>query len=96
MISDGFQSAFNRILEPQIPDITILSFLIMIATMGINIVTSIYENQKGREIGSTILISDALHTRSDIYVSSAVIVGFVAVNSGFTIMDPLISIFIAF
>lgn len=90
------QSAFNRILEPQIPDITIISFLIMIATIGINIATSTYENQKGREIGSSILISDALHTRSDIYASSAVIVGFLAVNSGFTIMDPLVSIFIAF
>jgi cation diffusion facilitator family transporter len=90
------QSAINRLLVPEIPEISTISFLIMIVTIGINIAVSRYENKKRREIGSNILISDSLHTRSDIYASLAVIIGFVVINRSYTIMDPLIGIFIAF
>ncbi|MGB9937009.1 MAG: cation diffusion facilitator family transporter [Methanobacterium sp.] len=89
------QSAFNRYFTSQTPEITIFSFIIMITTIGINIGVSRYENKKGNQLGSSILISDSLHTRSDIYASISVILGFIVIELGYTFMDSIIAVFIA-
>ncbi len=89
------QSAINRLFMPVIPDITLISFLIMILTININIIVSWFENKRGKELRSSILISDSLHTRSDVYASFAVIFSFVAIILGYNIIDPLIAFFIA-
>lgn len=88
-------SAVNRLFMPVIPEITIISFLIMILTISINISVSWYENKRGKELKSGILISDSLHTRSDVYASISVIFSFVAILLGYNIIDPLIAFFIA-
>lgn len=89
------QSAIDRFLNPATPEISIISFLIMGITIAINIGVSVYENRKGHEIKSNILISDSLHTRSDIYVSLAVILGFILIKLGYVVADPIISIIIS-
>jgi len=89
------QSAVGRFYHPEIPDITILSFLIMGITLIINLVVSWYENREGEKLKSTILVADARHTRSDVYVSIAVILGFIAIQMGFSIVDPIIAVIIA-
>lgn len=89
------QSAINRFLNPVTPEINIISFLIMGITIAINIGVSVYENRKGHEIKSNILISDSLHTRSDIYVSLAVILGFIVIQLGYGVADPIIAIIIS-
>jgi cation diffusion facilitator family transporter len=88
------QSAWDRFLNPAVPDITILSFLVMGVTIAVNITVSWYENRKGQEMGSSILIADSMHTRSDIYSSLVVIGGFVLIKLGFTLADPIISLII--
>lgn len=88
------QSAWGRFLNPTVPDITILSFLVMGVTIAVNITVSWYENRRGQELGSSILIADSMHTRSDIYSSLVVIVGFVLIKLGFTQADPVISLLI--
>jgi len=89
------KSALDRFFNPTTPEITVISFLIMGLTMLVNIGVSWYENKKGNELGSNILIADSKHTRSDIYASAAVILGFVAIRFGFVIVDPVIAIIIA-
>jgi cation diffusion facilitator family transporter len=89
------QLAIGRFFVPETPEITIFSFIIIGSTIAINICVSWYENKKGQEIGSSILISDSLHTRSDIFASSAVILSFIFIQLGFTFMDPIIAIIIA-
>ena len=89
------QSAIGRFLNPTTPEISLLSFLIMGITIAINIGVSVYENRKGHEMKSNILISDSLHTRSDIYVSLAVVLGFLVIQLGYVIADPIIAIIIA-
>lgn len=89
-----FQSIrrFGSSLNPQI---TPLSFIVMLLTMGINIVISWYEQKKGRELDSDVLVADSMHTRSDIYVSLSVIAGLLAVKLGYPIIDPLVALLIA-
>ncbi|MDO5851835.1 MAG: cation diffusion facilitator family transporter [Methanobacteriaceae archaeon] len=78
-------SAITKIYNPTIPDITFLSFLVMIITTLVNIGVSYYENKKGKELKSEFLIADSKHTRSDIYASCAIILGLIVMKLGYTI-----------
>lgn len=89
------QSALGRFYNPETPDITLLSFLVMGTTLLINLAVSQYEKNQGKRLGSSILVADSKHTRSDVYVSIAVILGFIAIQMGFPIVDPIIAVIIA-
>ena len=89
------QSAVNRFFNPSPPEITTISFLVMGITILINIAVSWYEYKKGRAIDSKILVADSMHTRSDIYASIAVVIGFIAINAGYVFVDPIIALAIA-
>lgn len=88
--------AMARFSAPAAPEVSFLSLLLMFVTLVINIFVTRYENRKGRELGSAILISDAAHTRSDIYVTLGVIGALTAIRLGAPpIVDPLASIVVA-
>ena len=89
------REAILRFLHPVIPQVSVSSFLVMGITLAINIAVMIYENRVGMALKSDILISDALHTRSDILTSSSVIVTLVGIRLGFPILDPIASLLIA-
>lgn len=89
------QSAIGRIYNPEIPDITLFSFIVMGITLVVNLMVSWYENKEGERLKSSILVADAKHTRSDVYVSVAVILGLIAIQMGYSIVDPIIAIIIA-
>ncbi len=89
-------SAIDRFKNPLIPDITIESLIILIVTLFINIFVSAIEYKKGKELKSQILISDSMHTRSDIYVSIGVFVTLVSVKLGLPpIVDPIVSLVVS-
>ncbi|MBU1998749.1 MAG: cation diffusion facilitator family transporter [Candidatus Omnitrophota bacterium] len=93
------REGIERIAKPIVPDIDIVSFLIMVITIMVNFLVMTYENRKGKALKSDILISDSMHTRADIFTSFSVIVALIAVKMGYPIMDPVativISLFIA-
>jgi cation diffusion facilitator family transporter len=76
--------------------VTPLSFTIMFITMGINIFVMLYESKKGKELGSTFLIADAMHTKSDIFASLAVIISLIFTRIGYPSADPIMGIVITF
>src|SRR4029453_1498797 len=86
--------ALRRILSkaPHLPEVGPASYLIMIATLAINLFVSRYEAKKGRELRSPLLLADSKHTLSDIYVSLAVIATLVAVQLKFPLFDLLASL----
>lgn len=86
----------DRILNPVIPVISIESIVILLITLFINIVVSRYEYVKGKECGSQILISDSMHTRSDIYVSVGVLATLICIKFGLpAIIDSFASFVVA-
>lgn len=91
VISDSI----NRFINPVIPEITTLSFIVIIITIIINLFVSKYEYNKGKKLKSEFLISDSLHTRSDIYVSLSVLATIYFVKLGYPILDTIISLIIA-
>jgi cation diffusion facilitator family transporter len=88
-------SAFSRFGSSDVPEVTLISFLIMIGTMMVNYFVTTYEYRSGKKLQSEVLIADSMHTKSDIYVSLSVIIGLIAIKAGFPIIDPLISVVIA-
>jgi cation diffusion facilitator family transporter len=90
-------AAIGRLLgggEP--PRVDVGSFVVMGATLAINIGVAWYEGKKGRELQSDILIADASHTGSDILVSVGVLIGLGLVMLGFPLADPIIALLVAF
>src|SRR3989338_1663462 len=84
-----------RLRNIVIPRIDGASFLVMIITLGINLWVMRYEYKKGLQLKSDILISDALHTKADIFTSLSVIVTLIAVKSGLHLLDPIATIIIS-
>ena len=88
-------SSIDRFATGAKPHITSMSFVVMVVTIGINLFVTNYEHKQGVKLNSEILIADAMHTKSDIYVSLSVILGLVAIEIGYPIIDPLIALIIA-
>ncbi len=89
------RSAIERFGNGAHPEVTTLSFMIMLGTMGVNYAVTTYEKRKGKELQSEVLLADAAHTKSDIYVSLSVLLGLVAINAGYPLIDPIISVLVA-
>jgi len=84
-----------RFLHPVIPQVNIISFLVMGITLAINIAVMIYEKRMGVVLKSDILISDALHTRADILTSFSVIITLIGIKFGFPILDAIATLVIS-
>ncbi len=88
--------AFERLVGGGAPpEVTTLSFVIMVVTMGINLTVTLYERRVGHRVGSDILLADASHTASDILVSAGVIGSLAAVQLGYPLADPIIGLLVA-
>jgi cation diffusion facilitator family transporter len=89
------REAVERLLHPAVPQVTALSFAVMLATMAVNIAVMRYERGEGRRLGSEILLADARHTRSDIVVSSSVLATLVAIRLGAPVLDVITAFMVA-
>lgn len=82
--------------NPVVPDITTESLIALIVTLIINIFISNYEYRVGKKLNSYILVSDSLHTKSDIFVTIGVLVTLIGVKLGLpAIIDPIASLIVA-
>ncbi|MBI3949518.1 MAG: cation transporter [Acidobacteria bacterium] len=66
----------------------------MVGTILVNIFVYLYERREGERVGSHYLIADSLHTRSDISVSGALLVGLVFMRMGLPWLDPIFALLI--
>lgn len=93
------RAALDRLSGGNLPEVTAISFVVMIVTLGVNLFVVRYESGRGRALNSELLLADARHTKSDVFTSCAVIVSLVAVRMGYPILDPVgglvIAVFIA-
>ena len=89
-------NAIDRLRNPVLPNVTIESLVILLLTLCINIFVSTFEYRKGKKLNSQILISDSMHTRSDIYVSIGVLATLIGIKMGLPhVIDPIASFIVA-
>ncbi len=86
--------AVARVGHPATPEIGLLNWLVMAATIAVNLGVSWYEAREGRRLQSAFLVADAAHTRADLYVSLGVIASFLAALGGLGWADPLVAVVI--
>ena len=89
------RTALHRFGSTEPPQVTWLSFAIMIATLGVNLAVVRYESGAGRRLNSELLLADSVHTRSDVFATIGVLFSLAAVAAGYPILDPIGGIAIA-
>ena len=77
------------------PQVTTISFMVMLVTMSINIFVTKWERKRGQELKSNILLADSYHTASDVLTSLSVLAGLIAIQAGYPFIDPLVAVIIA-
>ncbi len=77
------------------PEVTTISFAIMIGTLIVNIGVTTWERRAGKRLRSSILLADAKHTGSDALVSLSVIAGLIVTRIGYPQADLIIALVVA-
>jgi cation diffusion facilitator family transporter len=90
------RNAFDHLVG-KAPDhpITAASFVVMIATVAVNLFVIWYESREATRLSSEMLAADALQTRADVWSSLTVIVALFGTRMGWPILDPLAALVVA-
>lgn len=88
------QAMLDRLLNGGEPEVTAASFGVMIGTMALNLLVTLYERRQGHKLKSDILLADASHTASDFFVSLSVLISLTLTALGFAWVDVIIALFI--
>lgn len=86
------QGAVTRLVEQRLTvTMSAPALWLLLIVLGINIFVAFYERAVGRRVGSPILIADANHTMSDIWVTILVMAGLIGVWSGYIWLDVVLA-----
>lgn len=91
LVSAAFRSLIG---DHHPPSVGWGGFVVVAATMLVNLFIARYEESRGHALGSPLLCADAQHTRSDLYASTAVALSFIGVRLGWTWADPVGAMFV--
>jgi cation diffusion facilitator family transporter len=94
MAYDVASSAIGRLRFGSDTAVTIDAgaFVILAGTLAVNIWVARWERVKGERLGSTFLVSDSAHTRSDVLVTLGVIATAVFIKLGYLGLDVIAAI----
>ncbi|HSM17689.1 MAG TPA: cation diffusion facilitator family transporter [Gemmatimonadales bacterium] len=83
-----WQGAAAPVLSPLVAGL-------LVATLLVNIGVVWYETRAGQRLRSEILLADAAHTRADVFITIAVIIGLALATLGLTWADPVLAIVVS-
>ena len=87
-----FKGAIDRIIHGGEPiKVSPPELWLLLIVLGINIFVAFYERNVGKRVGSSILVADATHTMSDVWVTISVIGGLIGVWLGYQWLDVLLA-----
>lgn len=90
------RDAITRLLgSHEAPVLSNLQLTVLLATLAVNVVVAWYENRRGHELRSDLLLADAAHTRADVFITIGVLVGMVFARRGWWWVDPVLALGIA-
>ena len=88
------RAIIERIAGGGAPELTPLTFWLVVATFPVNLAIFLFERRAGRRLGSEVLLADATHTGTDLYVTASVIFSLIAVWLGLPILDLVAAAFV--
>lgn len=89
------QGSIDRLRHDVTPEVTAISFAVMLSTLVINIGVTTWERRAATRLSSSILLADSRHTGSDVFVTLSVIAGLIAVRLGLTWADVVLALVVA-
>jgi cation diffusion facilitator family transporter len=95
VVLEILRNAANRLAGHGEPEVTSAGFIIMTATLLINVWVVRYESRAAGRLSSEVLLADATQTRGDIWTSLAVLIALGGAKLGWTILDPLAAVVIS-
>ena len=96
VVVEVLRNAFNHLTGRSLPpEISVASFVVMVVTIGVNLLVVSYESRAAERLGSEILLADAMQTRGDVWSSLTVIAPLVGARAGVPILDPLAALVVA-
>lgn len=81
----------ERIRGGSPPELNWLTFGLIALTFPINLAIVILETRAGKRLNSQILVADATHTKTDLFITGSVVASLVGVWLGVTWLDPLVA-----
>ena len=73
-----------------------LALGLLLGTLATNVFVAWYENRRGQQLSSELLIADAAHTRTDVFITIGVLIGVLLSRQGYLWVDSAVAIVIAF
>ena len=96
LVIEVLRNAFNQLTgRAAAVEISLASFIVMLATVTVNLVVIVYEGRAAERLGSEVLLADAMQTRGDVWTSVTVIAALGGARAGLPILDPLAAIVVA-
>ncbi len=87
------RGAITHLVESEpAPVVSDLQLLILVVALGVNVLVAWYEHRRGLELRSELLVADAAHTQSDVYITVGVLVGLLLARRGVRWADPVIAL----
>ena len=77
------------------PTLDASAFILLGITLLVNVAVAYVENRAGRRLNSELLIADAMHTRTDVVITLAVLGGLGLTSAGLAWADPVLAIIVA-
>ena len=68
---------------------------LLVFTLAVNVAVVWFETRAGRRLQSDLLLADALHTRTDVFITLGVITGLALARSGLAWADPVLALIVA-
>ncbi len=87
-------SAIERLTSGETPELSPVVFVVLIATLVVNLFVSRYQRREGQRLKSELLIADAANTGTDVFVTISVLISMVLVSLGLKWADPLAALLI--
>lgn len=81
----------DRIRGGSPPELSWLTFGLIALTFPVNLAIVILETRAGKRLNSQILIADATHTKTDLFITGSVVASLGGVWLGWTWLDPLVA-----
>jgi cation diffusion facilitator family transporter len=86
--------ALDSLLHDKHPEVTPIMAAVMVATLVVNLAVTRVERHFGQQLKSTLLLADAQHTLSDVFVTLAVLVSLGLVWLGYPRADGVVALLV--
>ena len=90
------RGAISRLITgTPVVNVSSTALALLVFTLVINIGVVWFETRAGRRLRSDLLLADALHTRTDVFITLGVLAGLALARSGLAWADPALALMVA-